>query len=79
MDLRLYGNELVGKKFKTTVNVTGWHDKNHVWHKSREFVIDEVFEHHVLCSHVCEDSAQTYKESFNTADLIQFGILKGKG
>ena len=78
MDLRLMGNELVGKKFKTKVSTSGFSGEVHVWNKSRDMVIDEVFEHHVLCHHDCEDSGNRYRESFNVADLMAFGVI-GKG
>lgn len=78
MDLRLMGNELVGKKFKTKINESGFRGEVHVWNKRRDFVIDEVFEHHVLCHHDCPDTGNRYRESFNVADLMAFGVI-GKG
>lgn len=71
-DLRLIANHLVGRKFKTKIWVSG---EVHIWNKAREFTIDKVYEHHVLCHHDCEDSGNTYRESFTGADLEILGVL----
>ena len=78
MDLRLFGKELEGRRFKTKINESGFQGERHVWNKRREFVIDEIYPHHVLCTHTCAETGEKYKESFSTADLIALGILKGK-
>ena len=77
-DLRLHANELIGKKFKTKPNASGFAGEVHVWNKVREFTIDKVYEHHVLCHHNCEgeDNENSYRESFSEADLMILGVIK---
>ena len=76
LDLRLYANDLVGKRFKTKVNASGFTGEVHVWNKVREFTIEKVYEHHVLAVHKCEDNENTYRESFHEADLLFLGVIK---
>ena len=75
LDLRLYANHLVGKKFKTKINTAGFTGEVHVWNKVREFTIDKVYEHHALCTHICEDNGNSYRESFTAADLDYLGVI----
>lgn len=77
MDLRLMANQLVGRTFKTKVNASGFSGEAHVWNKVREFTIEHVYEHHVLCRHHCEGEGNenSYLESFNEADLEFLGVL----
>ena len=75
-DLRLQANELIGKRFKTKPNASGFTGEVHVWNKVREFTIVKVYEHHALCVHECEDNENTYRESFHEADLLLLGVIK---
>lgn len=76
LDLRLYANDLVGRRFKTQISASGFTGEVHVWNKVREFTIEKVYEHHVLCIHVCDDTGNTYRESFTAADLETYGVIK---
>lgn len=75
LDLRLYANDLVGKRFKTKINASGFTGEVHVWNKVREFQIEKVYEHHCVCIHKCEDNDNTYRESFSAADLEALGVI----
>lgn len=77
LDLRLYANHLEGLTFKTKISKAGFQGEVHVWNNVREFTIEKVYQHHVLCRRYCEGEGEgnEYRESFHVADLESFGVI----
>ena len=75
-DLRLYANDLIGKRLKPK------QDKREQWEGRNpdryKYVITEVYQNYVRCTVTCENG-YTYKESFTVGQLVELGIIECEG
>ena len=67
MDLRTIEIDLLAQRIKTRTE----HGTEH------EFIIDEVFPHHVTAYAECENGYKL-REAFSEGDLITKGVLKSR-
>ena len=75
VDLRLFANDLVGKRIKLPKNKREqWEGRDPGKYK---YVIDEVFQNYVRCTVTCEND-YSFKESITVGQLIQLGLIECK-
>lgn len=75
MDLRRLTFDLLGVRFKSDRNQQA--GQGAILEKSREYVIEEVYPYHVVCTSKCENG-YVIRESFCANELILLGLLKGR-
>lgn len=77
IDLRLLANDLIGKELKPRRNAEAT-PNGHILSISRKYIVDKVYPMHVMCHSTCENDYNII-ECFGIGDLVQMGILNGKG
>lgn len=77
IDLRLHTNNLVGKELVPKRNPEA-SPNGHILSITRKYIVDKVYPMHVKCHSVCENGYHIV-ECFGIGDLVQMGVLHGKG
>ena len=80
IDLRLYANDLIGKKIKPRNQKGGYTAYDDYIISKREYVVEAVYPYYVRCRTIVNEERNiTETECFSVGDLVMMGLIHSTG